>query len=200
MSGEFNHLSACPVYIRTSMPSSLCLQMLQKSNLWYRTLDRSDVFGASPVGIAPAISAFSTWCLASMERAKTAAGWDEKILNRVIWCTFIICLAVFFKVSLAINITILSFTRWRYSNWRLRTQEMSRLSECYLLEPLVTWLPGADREMICLQKISVNKFYEMQRQMSIQKNAKYYQLIFMKELEFPKHANNSLIHHLLRNL
>ena len=41
----------------------------------------SDVVGAVPVGAAPTTSSFSTWHLASMDWAKTAAKLDEKHLS-----------------------------------------------------------------------------------------------------------------------
>ena len=49
-------------------------------------VDHSDVVGASPVGAAPATSSFSTKHLASINRAKTTARWDENQLSFVIWC------------------------------------------------------------------------------------------------------------------
>ena len=60
-------------------------------NIW-RTLvgnkivDHSDVVGASPVGAAPTTSSFSTWHLASMDSAKTAASQYENLLSVGIWC------------------------------------------------------------------------------------------------------------------
>ena len=48
--------------------------------------DHSDVVGASPVGIAPSTSSFSTWHLISMDWANTTARRDEKHLRFGIWC------------------------------------------------------------------------------------------------------------------
>ena len=52
-----------------------------------KIVDHSDVIGASPVGIAPSTSSFSTDHLASMVWVKTIARWDKKYLSFVIWCT-----------------------------------------------------------------------------------------------------------------
>ena len=48
-----------------------------------KIVDLSNVFGASPVGAALTTSSFSTYNLASMDKAKTAARWEMKhsILN-----------------------------------------------------------------------------------------------------------------------
>ena len=46
-----------------------------------KTVDHSDVVGASPVGAAPTTSLFSTYHLASRESAKTAARQYENLLS-----------------------------------------------------------------------------------------------------------------------
>ena len=46
----------------------------------------SDVVRASPLGAAGTTSSFSTWRLASVDWAKTAARPDEKHLSLGIWC------------------------------------------------------------------------------------------------------------------
>ena len=51
-----------------------------------KIVDHSDVVGASPVGIAPTTSSFSTWHLASRDSAKTAARQYENLLSVSIWC------------------------------------------------------------------------------------------------------------------
>ena len=49
-------------------------------------VDHSDVIGASPDGVAPTTSSFSTWHIASMNWAKTTARRDEKHLCFGIGC------------------------------------------------------------------------------------------------------------------
>ena len=51
-----------------------------------KIVDHSDVVGASPVGAAPTTSSFSTWYLASLDKAKTTARRDVKHSNLVIGC------------------------------------------------------------------------------------------------------------------
>ena len=51
-----------------------------------KLVDLSDVVGASPVGVDPTTSSFSTYHLASMDWAKTTTRWDENNLSFVIWC------------------------------------------------------------------------------------------------------------------
>ena len=51
-----------------------------------KTVDHSDVVGASPVGAAPTTSSFSTSHLASLDWAKTTARREEKHLILGIWC------------------------------------------------------------------------------------------------------------------
>ena len=50
-----------------------------------KSVDHSDVVGASPVSAAPTTSSFSTYWLASMDWAKTTARRDEKHLSLGIW-------------------------------------------------------------------------------------------------------------------
>ena len=62
----------------------------QTSNISHTLVDKkivghSDVFGASPVGAAPATFSFSTRHLASMDWAETTARRDEKHLSVGIW-------------------------------------------------------------------------------------------------------------------
>ena len=52
-----------------------------------KTVYHSDVVGASPVGVAPTTSSFSTQYLASMDWAKATVRRDEKHLSIGIWCT-----------------------------------------------------------------------------------------------------------------
>ena len=47
----------------------------------YKTVDHSDVVGASPVSTAPATSSFSASHLSSMDWVVTTARWHEKHLN-----------------------------------------------------------------------------------------------------------------------
>ena len=51
-----------------------------------KTVDHTNVVGASPVGAAPTTSSFSTQHLASIYSAKTTASPDEKHLSLWIWC------------------------------------------------------------------------------------------------------------------
>ena len=51
-----------------------------------KIVDHSDGVGASPVGVAPTTSSFSTWHLASRDSAKTAPRQYENLLSVEIWC------------------------------------------------------------------------------------------------------------------
>ena len=51
-----------------------------------KTVDHSDVVGASSIGAAPITSSFFTENLASIEWAKATARWDKKHLSFRIWC------------------------------------------------------------------------------------------------------------------
>ena len=51
-----------------------------------KTVDHSDVVGASPVGAAPTTSSFSIKHLVSMDWAETTARRDENQLRFEIWC------------------------------------------------------------------------------------------------------------------
>ena len=59
-----------------------------------KTVDHSDVVGASPVGPAPTTSSFSTEHPTSMAWAKTITRRDEKHLRFGIWWTYIRWLTV----------------------------------------------------------------------------------------------------------
>ena len=51
-----------------------------------KIVDNSDVVGASPVGVAPTTSSFSTEHLVPMDWAKTTARGYKKRLSFGIWC------------------------------------------------------------------------------------------------------------------
>ena len=58
-----------------------------------KSVDHSDVVGASPVGAAPTTSSFSTWHLALMAWEQiTSARWDEEVLG--FGASYIRCLTV----------------------------------------------------------------------------------------------------------
>ena len=82
-------------YKHESIPKFLvpvCLNYHQTSHIKCTLVgniivDHSNAVGASPVGVAPTTSEFSTYHLASMDWAKTTTRWDKKHLRFGIWCS-----------------------------------------------------------------------------------------------------------------
>ena len=95
----WSHIMSCEVYPVSQMSENLSIsvkhlkysQMPLKRSAIYRkvsnirrtlvgnkSVDHSDVVGASPAGAAPTTSSFSTYHLVSMDWAKITARRDEK--------------------------------------------------------------------------------------------------------------------------
>ena len=58
---------------------------IRRTSVDNKHVDHSDAVGASPLGAAPTTSSFSTYHLASVDWAETAARRDEKHLRAEIW-------------------------------------------------------------------------------------------------------------------
>ena len=73
-------VSSCSAYRKISNK--------RRTLVGYKIADLSDVVRASPVGVTPTTSSFSTWHLASRDSAKTAARQYKNPSSVGIWCVF----------------------------------------------------------------------------------------------------------------
>ena len=73
-------ISIAIVYTQTSN--------ISRSLVGNNIVDHSDVVGASPIGVAPTTSSFSTIRLASIDWTKTTTRRDEIHSNLGIWCVY----------------------------------------------------------------------------------------------------------------